>query len=90
MAYYAEPGKIIVAPGETQAMAEEYRRLGGIIKEADAGREALKAQILLAIGDAERVNGQVYTISAGITGEAEIAYTRKAFRNFKITWRKEK
>ena len=88
MAYYAEPGKIIVAPEETQAMAEEYRRLGGIIKEADAGRETLKAQILLAIGDAERVNGQGYTISAGITGEAEIAYTRKAFRNFKITWKK--
>lgn len=88
LAYYAEPGKIMIGTQEIAELAAEYKRLGDEMKVRDTTRDALKAQMLLAMGDAERVNGEGYTISAGITGEAEISYTRKAFRNFKITWRK--
>lgn len=90
LAYYAEPGKIMIGTQEIAELAAEYKRLGDEMKVRDTTRDALKAQMLLAMGDAERVNGEGYTISAGITGEAEISYTRKAFRNFKVTWRKEK
>ena len=86
---YAEPGKVIAGTDDLTVKAAEYRRLGDEIKERQELRDTLKAEILLVIGDAEKVKGEEYTISAGITGEADIAYHRAAFRNFKITWRKK-
>lgn len=90
LSQYAEPGKVIIGTDDVTEMAKEYKRLGDEIKERDALRETIKAELLLKIGDAEKVKGEQYTISAGITGEAEISYTRKAFRNFRISWRGEK
>jgi len=88
LAQYAEPGKVIAGTDDLTIKATEYKRLGDEIKERQTVRDTLKAEILMAIGDAEKVKGDGYTISAGITGEADIAYHREAFRNFKITWRK--
>ena len=88
LAQYAEPGKVIAGTDDLATKAAEYKRLGDEIRERQTVRDTLKAEILMAIGDAEKVKGDGYTISAGITGEADIAYHREAFRNFKITWRK--
>lgn len=90
LASYAEPGTVMIGTDEVTELATEYKRLSEDAKRIDQDREVLKAKILLAIGDSEKVKGDKYTISAGITGEAEISYVRKAYRNFKITWKKEK
>ena len=52
-------------------------------------KDAAKAEILMIIGDAEKavVRGG-FKISAGMVAEAEIpAYTRKAYRNIRITYK---
>ena len=89
---YADPGKLLdVRENEDfMNMAREHKRLGDIAKDAETKRDGLKAQMLMVIGDAEKIEGGEFSISAGIIGECEVAYTRKAYRNFKPTWRKPK
>lgn len=87
MSQYAEPGKIVSGTEVIAKMAAEYRDLKQGIKALDEQSDTLKAEMLRMIGDAEKVKGEGYTISAGITGESEIAYTRKAYRNFRVTWK---
>ena len=88
---YADPNKHIETDdAEIESLVVEYKVLGDKIKALDSSRSGVKAQILMKIGDAEKVRGELFTISAGITGEAEISYKRKAFRNFRISHRKAK
>jgi len=89
---YADPGKLLdVRENESfLELAREHKRLGDIAKDAETKRDALKAQMLMVMGDAEKVEGGEFSISADIIGECEVAYTRKAYRNFKPTWRKQK
>lgn len=89
---YADPGKVadIRDNEEFLSWAREYKRLGDIAKDAETKRDAIKAQMLMVIGDAEKVEGGEFSISAGIIGESPISYVRKAYRNFKLTWRKQK
>lgn len=89
---YAEPGKILDAQGDAAitAICREYRDAAQAEKAASDAKSAAKAKLLMAIGDAERVLADGYTVSAGVTAEAEIpAYTRKAFRNIRVTAKKE-
>jgi hypothetical protein len=65
-----------------------YKRASDAAKAADEAKAGCKARLLTLIGDAEKVKGEHYSISAGVIGEAEIAYKRQAYRNFKINWRK--
>ena len=44
--------------------------------------------MLMAIGDAEKVIGNGFNISAGMVGECPIEYIRKGYRLFKLTWKK--
>lgn len=89
---YAEPNKVLDARDNEEfiTLAREHKRLGDIMKDADEKRDALKAQMLTIMGDAEKVEGGEFSISAGIIGAAEISYIRKEYRNFKPTWRKKK
>lgn len=86
---FAEPGKILDADAETNAMAERYRAAAEDEKSAKGKKEALKAQILIRIKDAEKVFGTGFTISAGLIGPTHIeAYDKKGYRSFKINWKK--
>ncbi len=89
LSQYAEPGKVIAGTEEIALLAAQYKDCRESMKAREKQAETIKAEIMRLIGDAEKVKGEEYTISAGITGEAEISYTRKAFRNFKISWRKK-
>lgn len=61
------------------------------IKDLEAEKEAIKAEILTKITDIEKVIGEGFTITAGVTEESFIeAYTRKAFRSVRIFIKKEK
>ena len=92
---YSEPGKVIDAQGDgeqSQALEKackqyqqgmEYEKMGKDLKEI------AKAEIIMIIGDAEKavVRGG-FKISAGLVGETQVpAFTRKAYRNIRVTHR---
>jgi predicted phage-related endonuclease len=90
---YAEPGSVlnIVEDSTMLSAAQEYKRLGDIEKDAKEKREAIKAELLMKIGTAEKAIGDGFTISAGVQGPTRIeAYDRAGFRSFRINWKKEK
>lgn len=89
---YAEPGKIRDARDDEKiaTLCARYAELGKTIKNGEEEREAIKAELLTRIGDAEKVLANGYTISAGLVGPAEISYTRNAYRSFKINPKKAK
>ncbi len=94
----AEPGKFIdlrdgAAVDEVQReriaiLCETYHELGKAMKSLEEKRDYCKAELLAEVKDAEKVLLPTFTISAGTVGEAEIAYTRKAYRLFKVTPKK--
>lgn len=89
---HAEPGKFIDLRDNNRAaeLAAEYHAAAQDEKAAKDRKEAAKAELLTIIGDAEKAAIPGFTISAGVVAEAEISYTRKAYRNFRLTARKEK
>jgi len=89
---YAEPNKVFDARGNDAVLdlAQEYKRIGEEVKQRDTARKAIKAQLLTIIGDAEKVTGDGFSVSAGIVSENDISYHRDAYRLFKISWRKKK
>jgi putative phage-type endonuclease len=89
---YAEPGKRLDLREDQEILdlLKQYKNFSDTEKEAKEAKDGVKAQLLMRIGDAERADCGECTISAGIVGEAEIAYKRAAYRNFKVSWRKQK
>lgn len=87
---FAEPGKIFNADDNVSRLAFAYKQAAQAVKEAEQKKEAAKAEILTIIGDAEKVVGEKFSISAGIIGPAHVEYDREAYRNFRINWKKEK
>lgn len=88
---HAEPGKFMDALGNTSlaALCKMYENASNQEKLAKNDKEAYKAEILSIIGDHEKVAVDGYSISAAITPETRVeAFTRKAFRNFRITAKK--
>lgn len=87
---FAEPGKLIQASEQVRQLIESYKHFGDMAKEAMGQKEAAKAEILTLIGDAEKVKGETFTISAGMVGPATISYEREGYRTFKVTFKKTK
>lgn len=82
--------KVIEADSSIDQLAEKYKIISEKIKELEENKEATKAELLTLIRDAEKVKGNGYTISAGITAESQVSFTRKSFRNFRINFTKQK
>ena len=90
---YAEVGKLLDKRGDMRmnGLAVAYKDAGERAQKADDDKKSAKAELLLAIGDAEKVLLDGFKISAGMRAPAEVkAYTRAGFRDFRITLMKEK
>lgn len=87
---YAEPGKVIQGTPKMGEMVNEYQALGRGMKMADDARKGIKAELLTMIGEAEKVQGEGFSISAGMIGPADVAYTREAYRDFRTYIKKPK
>lgn len=100
---YAQPGKILDASGDAviASLVAEYKRAAAAGDDADEDKEVAKAQLLEAIGDAEKCLCDGWSISAGIQAESPptiitadmVGKTyggRKGFRNLRINARKTK
>ncbi len=95
---FATPDKVLDAQGDSEtaqkvtALCAEYVDMSNVESGAASRKKAIKGELLQLIGDAERViAADGFTISAGVVAEAEVpAYTRKAYRNFRVSQKKGK
>lgn len=87
---FVNPGKVINSDENIDKLVTEYTNISSAIKDLESQKEMFKAKILEYISDAEKVKGSNYTISAGMTQETQVSFTRKAFRNFRIVSKKVK
>jgi putative phage-type endonuclease len=87
---HAEPNKMVDATAEIIEQANLYQQVSAMIKELEKSKETHKAKLLTMIGDAEKVKGEGFTISAGMVGPSEYMVKREGYRNFKITFKKQK
>lgn len=87
---FADPGKVLDAQGRADiaALCVEYRKQALIAKAAEEAKKSARAQLLMLIGSAERVILEGFSISAGMVGPCEVAYTREGYRNFRVTEKK--
>ena len=75
---------------ELNDLVKMYRDLSEKERQAKEERDAIKAKILMMIGDSEKATGKRFTITAGVVGPAKVTFDRGSYRNFRINWRKEK
>lgn len=89
---YAEPGKIMDARGneEIGSLLAAYIKAHDDETRAKYKKETAQGKLLQLIGNAERVVADNATLSCGMIGPCDISYTRKGYRNFKVTQRKGK
>lgn len=87
---YSSAGKVIDADTETTQLLAEYHEAGTRKRAAEAEQDEAKARLLLRIGDAEKVQSEIGTLSCGMVKAAHIEYDRKEYRSFKFTARREK
>lgn len=95
---YAEPGKLLDASGDAviETLVAKYKAACNDRDDFDEQAKVLKAEIMVAIGDAEKVITTDWTISAGIIAdtpptvidESMIGQTyggRKVYRNLRLS-----
>lgn len=87
---FATPEKVLdvqeVPDEQISALCAAYKAAAADAKVAEEAKSTAKARLLLLIGDAERVLAKGFTISATSIAETEVpAYTRKGYRNVRIT-----
>ncbi len=90
---YARPESLYDGTGHAHlnALARQQHALGQQIKALDEDRQALKAEMLTIIGDAEKVLlADGYSITAGMVGPCQMNYVREGYRNFRINKRAAK
>lgn len=85
-------GKVIDARTNDRlaALADRYAAIGREAKALDDEKQAIKAELLTEIGDAEKVLLSNATVTAKRVQAKEIAYTRAEYRDFRVTKPKEK
>lgn len=86
----AQPGKTIDASHRIEVLANDYRQAAEKEKDFNRQKETIKAEIITLIGDAERIKGEKFSIHAGVVGPAHVEYDREGYRNFKVTFKKER
>ena len=89
---FSEPGKIYNAEGDFEilTLAKRYKELGNAMNDCEKERDAIKAQLLIKIGDSEKAIGDGFSISSGMVGPTRVEYDRAGYRGFRINWKKEK
>lgn len=90
---YAEPGKVLDASDnkEIAQLCADYKSLSDHMKILETKKDEIKARLLMAIGDTEKVIGPDWTVSAGVVGPTLVpAHERKGYRSFRISWKGKK
>jgi hypothetical protein len=87
---YAEPGRLLDARGDIAIanLLTEYIAASKDQKAAKDRMDTAHGQLLQLIGDAEKVQSDVASISCSIIPACHIAFDRKPYRNWKVTAKK--
>lgn len=84
----AVPAKLldwrVEAPVGALDLLAEYAALGAAIKDADQRRDAIKAELLTLVGDAEKVLSPAGSLTLSMVGPATVRYERKPYRSFRF------
>jgi len=75
---------------ELHMLVEQYKKVSEQEKEISETKDIIKAKILMIVGEAEKVKGDGFTISAGMVKGGPISYVRKDYRNMRINFKREK
>lgn len=87
----ANPGKVISANERVSVLADAYISASQQMKEIEKRRDSYRAEILTLIGDAEKVLGESFSISCGVTKETVVpSFVRKSSRGFRLHDKKVK
>lgn len=79
------------ANDEIKQLVNEYRARSEEMRVCESKRSEIKARILATVGDCEKVLGEGFTISTGMTAPSRVeAFERKGFRNFRVNVSKGK
>lgn len=90
---YAEPGQLMDARGNQKIneILREYMAADEAEKKAKDLKDTAQAKLLQLIGDAEKVLGDVATISCGMVAPTVVpSYERKGYRYWRVTPKKAK
>ena len=93
---YSEPGKLVDLQGDRRdaAVAELVKKHAEATRwksEAEKAQKSTGAALMMAIGDAEKVLLDDFTVNAGTVAAAEVkAYMRAEYRSLRVYPRKEK
>lgn len=88
---YAEPERVYDGKEDAELadLCRGYAVASAGESSAASAKKVLKAKILQRIGAAERATLPGFKVSAGMVASAEMAYTRPAYRNLRVTEKKE-
>ncbi len=87
----SSPGKVIPANDQISSLANDYKSASLDAKNFEDKKKAIKSQLLIAIGDAEKCIGEDFSISAAQMKESVIeSFVREARRDFRINFRRVK
>lgn len=89
---YASPGSVMNGDDNDRlaVLVNDYKEISEQIKKLEESKGAAKAEMLMLIGDNEKVKADGYSISATVIGPKEISYTRSGYRDFRIFKKGEK
>lgn len=77
-------GKQIEATPRINDLVFQHEEFSAKEKEAKNAKEAIKAELLTLIGDAEKVKGEGFSISANVIGPADVWYHRDGYRSLRV------
>lgn len=87
---FVQPGTIMLGDERLEELAVKYKEHSRLEAIQTTAKKACKAEMLTLIGEAEKVRGDGFSISAGMIGPAIISYTREPYRDFRVFIKKEK
>lgn len=91
---YATPDKVKDMSGDESFndLCRRHKEFGDAEKAAKTEKDAIKAEILMLVGDAEKVvgDGGFSSLTLNAVGPAHVEYDREGYRMFKINWPRAK
>lgn len=79
-----------VTDDRIHCLAEQYKAARDDEKAATERKQAAKAELLTLVGEANKVKGDGFSISAGIIGPKSVSYTTEPYRDFRLFFKKQK
>jgi putative phage-type endonuclease len=83
----AKKGKLVEAPQISRDLASRYSCLTEQIAMLLKEKESIKSQMIMLMGDAEKMIGPDFTVSAGLVQKGEYTVKPTSYRNFRITFK---